>query len=345
MRIAGFYGLTAVLLFVQYDRRGDGDEEVAEYHSQRGGDDDLAAAAAARHGRHVTSRVVITSGIVELLFPFFPPEFGSVRRAPPSVSPAPWNSRRELIHSRTASAMAAVAAAAPVVRNIKKKKSAAMASKPRKQEKMYGMTMATVLYHVRLESDFRAQLDSQGLKIIQVSADGNCFFRAMADQLDGNEEEHTKYRAMVVQYIKEHRVDFEPFIEYDVPFEEYCDAMQKNKTWAGHMELQAASLLTGRNICIHTLNSPRLYINNFSGPEATTSMIHLSYHRGEHYNSVRLREDPCQGPAMPVVVRASRCRSCTGWLRRFTGVTVRSYCIWGGALAVLLLALLSALCY
>uniref|UniRef100_A0A0E0H785 OTU domain-containing protein n=1 Tax=Oryza nivara TaxID=4536 RepID=A0A0E0H785_ORYNI len=126
-------------------------------------------------------------------------------------------------------------------------------------------------------TEFRAQLDSLGLKIIEVSADGNCFFRAMGDQLEGNEEEHMKYRAMIVQYIKEHRVDFEPFIEDEEPFEKYCDSMLEDGTWAGHMELQAASILTRKNICIHM---------------------------GEHYNSVRLREDPCQGPAMPVIIKA-----------------------------------------
>ncbi|ONM12339.1 SEC-C motif-containing protein / OTU-like cysteine protease family protein [Zea mays] len=151
-------------------------------------------------------------------------------------------------------------------------------------------------------AEFRAQLDSLGLKIVQVTADGNCFFRAMGDQLEGDEEEHMKYRDMVVDYIVKHREEFEPFIEDEVPFEEYCNSMLKDGTWAGHMELQAASLLTRRNICIHMLNSPRWYINNFSGREAT-NMVHLSYHHGEHYNSVRLREDPCQGPAMPVVIK------------------------------------------
>lgn len=124
----------------------------------------------------------------------------------------------------------------------------------------------------------------------------------MSDQLEGSEEEHMKYRAMVVEYIVKHREDFEPFIEDEIPFEQYCDSMLKDGTWAGHMELQAASLLTRRNICIHMLNSPRWYINNFSGREAA-NMIHLSYHHGEHYNSVRLREDPCQGPAMQVIIK------------------------------------------
>ncbi|GJN01374.1 hypothetical protein PR202_ga18639 [Eleusine coracana subsp. coracana] len=151
-------------------------------------------------------------------------------------------------------------------------------------------------------TEFRAQLDSLGLKIIEVTADGNCFFRAMGDQLEGSEEEHMKYRTMVVEYIAKHREEFEPFIEDEVPFDEYCSNMLKDGTWAGHMELQAASLVTRRNICIHMLNSPRWYINNFPGHEAT-NMINLSYHNGEHYNSVRLREDPCQGPAMPVIIK------------------------------------------
>uniref|UniRef100_A0A803KY01 OTU domain-containing protein n=1 Tax=Chenopodium quinoa TaxID=63459 RepID=A0A803KY01_CHEQI len=100
-------------------------------------------------------------------------------------------------------------------------------------------------------SNFHAQLDLLDLKIIQVTADGNCFFRALADQLEGNEEEHEKYRRMVVQYIEKNRELFEPFIEDDVPFDEYCQSMGKDGTWAGHMELQAASLVTHTNICIH----------------------------------------------------------------------------------------------
>uniref|UniRef100_A0A0D9WAY7 OTU domain-containing protein n=1 Tax=Leersia perrieri TaxID=77586 RepID=A0A0D9WAY7_9ORYZ len=180
-----------------------------------------------------------------------------------------------------------------MVQGRKRQSMASKAKKPQRRdagEKKFGKKADM--------TEFREQLGSLGLKIVEVNADGNCFFRAIGDQLEGNEEEHMKYREMIVKYIKEHRVDFEPFIEDEVPFEKYCDNMIKDGTWAGHMELQAASLLTRKNICIHMLNSPRWYINNFPGHEAT-SMVHLSYHDGEHYNSVRLREDPCQGPAMP----------------------------------------------
>uniref|UniRef100_A0ACD5YZX2 Uncharacterized protein n=1 Tax=Avena sativa TaxID=4498 RepID=A0ACD5YZX2_AVESA len=180
------------------------------------------------------------------------------------------------------------------------KKKAAVASKQRKPKQRDAQ--AKKVGKKADMSEFRAQLDSIGLKIVEVTADGNCFFRAMGDQLEGDEEQHMKYREMVVQYIVQHREEFEPFIEDEVPFDEYCASMMKDGTWAGNMELQAASLVTSRNICIHMLNSPRWYINNFSGREAS-NMVHLSYHHGEHYNSVRLTEDPCQGPAMPVIIK------------------------------------------
>uniref|UniRef100_A0A6N2N7D3 OTU domain-containing protein n=1 Tax=Salix viminalis TaxID=40686 RepID=A0A6N2N7D3_SALVM len=156
---------------------------------------------------------------------------------------------------------------------------------------------------------FRVQLDALGLKIVQVTADGNCFFRGLADQLEGNEEEHGKYRSMVVQYITKTREMFEPFIEDDVPFDEYCQLMEKDGTWAGHMELQAASLVTHSNICVHRYMSPRWYIRNFDQHGAR--MVHLSYHDEEHYNSVRSKDDPCNGPAQSIIIKVDADLSAT----------------------------------
>ncbi|KAL1536511.1 ubiquitinyl hydrolase 1 [Salvia divinorum] len=150
-------------------------------------------------------------------------------------------------------------------------------------------------------SELREQLDVLSLKIIQVTADGNCFFRALADQLEGDEDQHEKYRGMVVGFIKDNREMFEPFVEDEIPFDDYCQSMGEDGTWAGHMELQAASLVTHSNICIHRNMSPRWYIQNFDKQDAP--MIHLSYHDGEHYNSVRSKDDTCSGPARPIVIK------------------------------------------
>lgn len=51
--------------------------------------------------------------------------------------------------------------------------------------------------------------------------------------------------------MQEHREDFEPFVEDEVPFDDYLKSMGEETTWAGHMEIQATSLVTRTNICIH----------------------------------------------------------------------------------------------
>lgn len=46
----------------------------------------------------------------------------------------------------------------------------------------------------------------------------NCLFRALADQLEGHSRGHLRLRQETVQYMTSHRLDFEPFVEDDVPF-------------------------------------------------------------------------------------------------------------------------------
>ena len=136
---------------------------------------------------------------------------------------------------------------------------------------------------------FDAQLETFDLRIVHATSDGNCFFRAIADHLEGNEEQHAKYREMVVQYIIGHGENFEPFVEDDENFHEYCSRMKESGTWAGNMEIQAASMVTRTNICIHIFSSPTVYIRNFDDRNART--LRLSYHNGEHYNSLTLVND------------------------------------------------------
>jgi OTU domain-containing protein 3 len=69
--------------------------------------------------------------------------------------------------------------------------------------------------------------------------------------MEGEDGDHMEYRGRVVDYIAAHEDDFAPFVEDDVPFEKYLQEMREDGTWAGHMELQATSLLTRANICIH----------------------------------------------------------------------------------------------
>lgn len=51
--------------------------------------------------------------------------------------------------------------------------------------------------------------------------------------------------------------------EDDEPFESYVRRMSKDGAWAGHLEVQAASLLLQRNISVYQAGQPVWHIRNF----------------------------------------------------------------------------------
>lgn len=62
------------------------------------------------------------------------------------------------------------------------------------------------IYETETEtSRFSTQLRLLGLRIKDVPGDGNCLFRALADQMVGDESFHFEYRKDVVKYMIEHR--------------------------------------------------------------------------------------------------------------------------------------------
>lgn len=86
--------------------------------------------------------------------------------------------------------------------------------------------------------------------------------------------------------MRQHEDDFAPFIEDNRSFSAYVAEMSRCGVWGGNMELQALSMALGVNIRIHQLKGPRSYdIRNHNHRKAP--IIHLSYHRNEHYASVR----------------------------------------------------------
>ncbi len=108
----------------------------------------------------------------------------------------------------------------------------------------------------------------------------------------GDQELYFDYRQRVMDYMEANREAFEPFIEDDVPFDKYVSDMRKDAEWGGHLELQLVSLCFSVNIIVHQLGSPPWEIRNFP---LSAPVIHLSYHDGEHYASVRCvcKGSPC----------------------------------------------------
>lgn len=131
---------------------------------------------------------------------------------------------------------------------------------------------------------FLKKLIPLGYFVREVTGDGNCLFRSIADQLEIEGMQHQDVRERIVQYITEHRADFEPFIEDDVPFDRYISAMARNGTWGGNLELQACSMAFTVNVKIFQADLPCWDVVNWPQPSKT---LFLSYHDGDHWNSVR----------------------------------------------------------
>ena len=86
---------------------------------------------------------------------------------------------------------------------------------------------------------FKVQLSEHCLKLKEIGGDGNCFFRAISDQYLGDESMHYIYRLKAVDYIRDNKDDYVPFIEDDETIDQYCDAMAKDGVWGGQLEMNA----------------------------------------------------------------------------------------------------------
>ena len=105
-------------------------------------------------------------------------------------------------------------------------------------------------------SSLNNQLGILGLTLKQITGDGNCLFRALGDQLQGNSNDHFLYRTNVVNYMRQNREDFEPFVEDDISFDSHLSSLAENGTFAGNDSIVAFARLHNITVVIHQLNKP-----------------------------------------------------------------------------------------
>jgi len=74
--------------------------------------------------------------------------------------------------------------------------------------------------------------------------------------------------------------------------------LSKLGTYGGNDSIVAFARNNGVDIVIHQLNNPRWVIHGSEFSKNPKIMeLHLAYHNGEHYSSVRRSSDPDTGPA------------------------------------------------
>ncbi|XP_075521994.1 OVARIAN TUMOR DOMAIN-containing deubiquitinating enzyme 6 [Primulina tabacum] len=123
----------------------------------------------------------------------------------------------------------------------------------------------------------------KGLEVRKMLEDGNCLFRAVADQVYGDSELYDLVRQMCIDYMVRERDHFSQFLTES--FTSYCKRKRRDKVYGNNIEIQALSEMYNRPIHIYSYSTEP--INIFHGSYNTdTPPIRLSYHHGNHYNSL-----------------------------------------------------------
>lgn len=147
-----------------------------------------------------------------------------------------------------------------------------------------------------------ARMNQFGLKEkTSIVGDGNCQFRAIADQLYDNQDLHYAIRRKVVEWLYKNR-DFpiddhtrlQDFLETDCyrDWDSYCNYLAQDASWGDHITLVAAAEIFRITICvISTVTAPgHTDPITVIEPKArqSTKTVYLSHWHESHYSSLCL---------------------------------------------------------
>ncbi|XP_028756791.1 OTU domain-containing protein 5-B [Neltuma alba] len=212
---------------------------------------------------------------------------------PPRPSAANLNSRRNASGNSNAVHIGSPrrGSARPVV-SARTSPAGSRPSSPRSHNENEGYNSADeqsscfVSSYDNLERERQFEIDirrAKGYEVKRMAGDGNCLFRAVADQVYGDPELYDLTRQMCMDYMERERDHFSQFITEG--FTSYCKRKRRDKVYGNNVEIQAMCEMYNRPIHIYSYSTEPL--NIFQGSYNTdTPPIRLSYHQGNHYNSL-----------------------------------------------------------
>ena len=119
-------------------------------------------------------------------------------------------------------------------------------------------------------------------------------FRAIADQVYGDQELHGLIREKCCNYMELQREHFREFIDTEVNFSHfshYVNNMRLLKTWGGNLEITAISELYQRRVEVYAQRTvPRITFSDSVLYDNDYPPLRVTFKNGNHYNSVIYRD-------------------------------------------------------
>lgn len=122
-----------------------------------------------------------------------------------------------------------------------------------------------------------------------IQGDGNCLFRAILFSLYGNDDDYSKLRQEICDYMEANKSFYRELIELDprigvVDWKSYIQYKRKDQIWGDFCELWAASEMLSFNCIVYKSECLDILHQRFLSP--TFPMIYLEFYHGNHYNSL-----------------------------------------------------------
>ncbi|XP_026858815.2 OTU domain-containing protein 5b [Electrophorus electricus] len=129
----------------------------------------------------------------------------------------------------------------------------------------------------------KALTEKKGFVIKKMKEDGACLFRAVADQVYGDQDMHDVVRKHCMDYLVKNADYFSSYVTED--FTTYINRKRKSSCHGNHIEMQAMAEMYNRPVEVYQYGIEP--INTFHGiHQNNDEPIRVSYHRNIHYNSV-----------------------------------------------------------
>lgn len=130
------------------------------------------------------------------------------------------------------------------------------------------------------------RLEIYGMRERRVRGDGNCQFRALADQLWQQEDRHREVRQATIAQLRRRADLYSPFVP-DEEYSSYVQRMSLDTTWGDHLTLQAAADVFGARLCVLTSYKDSFVLELEPQTQVRLKrVLWLSFWAEVHYNSV-----------------------------------------------------------